>query len=123
MIIPPFLVNRVPLVSRLVDIAHNKGVKHVAFTTPLGTQTEDLDIFKDLKMIQNKIRSYDTMAWTLVGSSALMENLLRTKKMIASGSLCLPLGSNNFFLFDKLTRFSGRKMGTNMRKGLSKFYC
>jgi len=93
-VIPPFLNNRVPLVSRLIDMAHTKGVKHVVFVTLLGTHTEELGIFRDLKTIQNKLRSCsDTMPFTFVGCTAIMENCFRMKKMIQSGSLCLPLGT------------------------------
>jgi nucleoside-diphosphate-sugar epimerase len=53
-IIPPFLNNRVPLVSRIVDIARDKGVKHIVLLSLVGTQTEELDIFRAFKTIQNK---------------------------------------------------------------------
>jgi len=108
-ILPPFLNNRVPLVSRLIDIAHTNGVKHAVLVTLLGTQTEDLDIFKSLKTIQNKLRSLsETMAFTFVGGVALMENLFYTKK-------------NAFRWVSLPSAREGWEMATNLRNGCSKF--
>ena len=37
-VIPPYINNRVPLVSRLLDIAKENNVKHIVFLTPFGSK-------------------------------------------------------------------------------------
>lgn len=93
---PSSRTDRLDQALRVVQLAQDKGIKHVFMVSSIGIDEMNDDWSIELKKIENIISASQGLKYTIVRCSIFMETLLVLSEQIKKSEISLPIGTGKF---------------------------